>query len=94
MPGAFYVEPGELDGVARRLRSGSDSLEGASSPPPAPEAGDCTAPIAAVLAYLTESTAGVVEGVGAAGDAVAECNSDYLEADRNEAEAMSWTGPE
>lgn len=84
MSGGFHVQPAALEDLAGGLRDGSEALESSTSPPPAPEVGACTAPVAAVLGLLTESAAGVVEGVGAAGDAVADSAALYAATDSAE----------
>lgn len=89
MSGGYYADPASLAAVASRLRGASASLEGAASPPPPPEAGACTALVAAVLAQLTDSLGGVVEGLGAAGDAVAESDGVYAETDKAEADSLN-----
>lgn len=88
MSGGFRADPATLDGVASTLRGASADLEGSGSPPPAAEAGACTAAVNAVLSLLSESVAGVVEGVGAAGDAVAESSARYVETDERQAGAL------
>lgn len=95
MSGGFRADPATLESVASKLRGASSDLEGGASPPPAPEVGACTAAVSAVLSLLTESVAGVVEGVGAAGDAVAKSNERYVETDERQAGALRtgyWTG--
>lgn len=91
MSGGFRADPATLDGVAGALRGASGDLEAGASAPPAPEAGACTAAVNAVLSLLTESVAGVVEGVGAAGDAVAENRDAYVETDETQADSFAST---
>jgi len=53
--------------VASTLHGAGADLESMADPPPAPEVGACTAAVSAVLALLTESIGGVVEGAGCRG---------------------------
>lgn len=81
-----------LEGIASKLRDGSTGLEGTVVPPPPPEVGDCTAAVSAVLALLTDSIGGVVEGLGAVGDAVARSGVQYGETDDNETTTFTGFG--
>lgn len=81
-----HVDPDELTGLAGKLRNAATSLDEAPSPPPAPDVGEATEAVAGALALLTSSTAGIVEGLGATGDAVAEGRDLYEETDHSNAE--------
>jgi len=81
-----------LEGIASKLRTGSTSLEGTAAPPPAPEVGACTAAVSAVLALLTDSIGGVVEGLDAVGDAVTRSGAVYGETDGSETNAFTGFG--
>lgn len=89
MSGGFRADPATLESVASKLRGASSNLEGGASAPPAPQVGACTAAVNAVLSLLSESVAGVVEGVGAAGDAVDRSRDRYVEADQRQASAIT-----
>lgn len=93
MNGGFRADSATLDGVAAKLRDASSSLEGGASAPPAPDAGAVTAAVNAVLSLHAESVAGVVEGVGAAGDTVAANRDTYLDTDTAQAGAFASTQP-
>jgi len=54
----------------------------AAGAPPAPDAGICSAAVAAKLKSLTESLTGVVEGLSAAADAVVDNGQVYEAADQ------------
>lgn len=84
---------GELDTIASKLRSGGAQLEDGASAPPAPDVGMSTQAVAAALAMLTSSTAGISEGLGAVGDAVASGRDLYEEMDQSSAEDLHNTGP-
>ncbi len=75
----FDVDRAVLEAVASTLHGAGADLESMADPPPAPEVGACTAAVSAVLALLTESIGGVVEGLGA----VADSNVIYGEIDAN-----------
>lgn len=94
MSGDFRADPATLEGVAGKLRRASSALEGGASAPPAPEAGACSAAVNAVLSLLSESVAGVVEGVGAAGDTVAKSRDVYVDTDRSQAGSLASTYPD
>ncbi|MCA1675230.1 MAG: hypothetical protein LC799_24570, partial [Actinobacteria bacterium] len=83
MGGHLDADLATLEQITNRLRSAATSLDAGSAPPEPPEAGACTAAVSAVLAFLTDSAAGVGEGVGAAGNAVAESYTLYMETDQN-----------
>lgn len=75
----------DLDGLAAKLRAGAARLDGSATPPPAPQAGVPTEAIAGVMAMLTMSTAGIVEGLNAVADEVAAGRNVYDETDENNA---------
>lgn len=77
MSGGYDVDAGVLESVTSRLRGRSATLEGSAKPPPAPEAGACSASIAAAVGFFAESVGGVVEGVDSMGGAVERCNASY-----------------
>jgi hypothetical protein len=79
----FDVDRAVLEAVASTLHGAGADLESMADPPPAPEVGACTAAVSAVLALLTESIGGVVEGLGVVGGAVADSNVIYGEIDAN-----------
>ncbi len=84
---------GELDGIASKLRSGGSQLEDGASAPPAPDVGMSTQAVAAALAMLTSSTAGISEGLGAVGDAVQSGRDLYQDSDQSNAEDLHNAGP-
>jgi hypothetical protein len=69
----YALTPGVHGLIARRLDGASKALDAkAAGAPPAPDAGICSAAVAARLTSLTESLTGVVEGLSAAADAVVD----------------------
>lgn len=92
MGGHVDADLATLEQIANRLRRSATALDATAAPPEPPEAGACTAAVSAVLAFLTDSAAGVCEGAGAAGDAVAESHTLYAETDQNEAHSLRWPG--
>lgn len=67
----YHYGSEELQSLAGKLRGASSDLEkGASAAPPPVEAGEVTGAISGFVGAMTSSLAGIVEGVGAAGDAV------------------------
>lgn len=83
----FTVDPAALDQVARRLRDAGVVDIGAVA---APDAGEVSGDVGAVLGHLLQSLGELVAGVTAAGDAVAAGAADYRAGD--EANARSLTG--
>ncbi|OLT38729.1 hypothetical protein BJF85_08605 [Saccharomonospora sp. CUA-673] len=80
----YGVERDDLGGIARQLRSGATSLEEAAGDPPgAPEAGEITDVVQGLVGALSTSLAGVVEGCGAAGDAVESGRQAYETAEQD-----------
>ncbi|WP_020669574.1 hypothetical protein [Amycolatopsis nigrescens] len=80
----YGVNPGDMEALASRLRNGAADLEaGAGAPPPPAEAGEVTGAISGLVGALCTSMAGVVEGVGAAGDAVATSREVYENAEHD-----------
>lgn len=72
----------EMQAVASKLRGASSTLEdGAADPPPPVQAGEVTDAISGFLGAMTSSLAGIVEGIGAAGDAVVSGKDAYLQAE-------------
>ncbi|MBB3662884.1 MULTISPECIES: hypothetical protein [Prauserella salsuginis group] len=75
---------GSLDGIASKLRNGASSLEQAAGQrPPAPNAGEISGVVQGLVGALSTSLAGVVEGCGAAGDAVASGRDAYEKAEQD-----------
>lgn len=80
----YDVNTGDLSGLASKLRGGANTLEEAAGKPPgAPDAGDITGVVQGLVGALSTSLAGVVEGCGAAGDAVESGREAYEEAEQN-----------
>jgi hypothetical protein len=77
----FHVQHPVLDEVASLLGAAGDRLEGAAAPPPAPDVGDLTGSVTAVLSLLTGSIGGLVEGLGVVGTTVDECAGSYVASD-------------
>lgn len=85
----YEADKANLEGVAGRLRSGASSLEsGAGAPPPPADAGVVTGAVNGLVGALTTSLAGVVEGIGAAGDAVATSRDSYAGAEQDASNRM------
>lgn len=90
----YETDSANLEGVASRLRNGASSLEsGAGAPPPPAEAGLVTSAVNGLVGALTAALAGVVEGIGAAGDAVATNRDSYVSAEQDAANRMPELGP-
>ncbi|MQA86714.1 MAG: hypothetical protein GEV03_19295 [Streptosporangiales bacterium] len=85
----FRADPATLQDVAGRLHRAADDLEGGASPPPPPEAGAVTAAVNAVLSLQAESLAGVVDGLGASGNAVSANRDAYVNTDQNQAGSLA-----
>jgi hypothetical protein len=85
----FQTDPGVLDRFARRLSDGGAAL-GEGPKPAVPDAGEMSAEIAQALAKLCSSTDGMVKGLSALGQAVADCTAAYTKSD-NDAASM-FTG--
>lgn len=91
MSDGFDVQPPVLDDVAATLRTGSVVIETMPDAPPAPEAGDSTAAIAAALSVLTESLANLSESFTGTATSVTEANALYRVDDREVANTF-WNG--
>lgn len=80
MTSGFQADPAVMETMAGTLRNAARTLDSAgSSAPNAPDAGDVTAHIAAVIGYLTNSAGELAVGVAAASNAVAQGGECYLE---------------
>jgi len=78
----YRFVPGTAGQIARRLDAASRELDGcAAGAPEAPDAGLCTAPVAAVLALFAESLDGIVEGLRDAANEVAYNKQVYAKAE-------------
>lgn len=88
----YRAEPAALETVAGTLRSASEDLDGAT-PPPAPELGVCTAPVADLLARLLDQTGTVVQGMSAAADAVEASKTQYQEREYWSMDELPKPGP-
>jgi hypothetical protein len=78
----FQADPAAMETMVSTLQNAALMLDSAgSSAPNAPDAGDMTAHIAAVIGYLTNSAGELVAGVAAASDALAQGGERYLEAE-------------
>jgi hypothetical protein len=83
------ADPVILGNVADLLHSASTGLEdGASAAPQVPDAGDCTGPVAALLAHLAASAGLVVDGTSAAAAATADSSKVYTQTDQDAADGM------
>jgi hypothetical protein len=81
--GGFMLVPGVAGRVARRLEAASKELDSRGADvPEAPDAGLCTASVAAVLALFAESLGGIVEGLENAATAVAYNKQIYAKAEQ------------
>lgn len=83
-----HADLDELGGLASKLRNAGSGLDGSAAPPPAPDVGVATEAVAAAMALLTSSAAGIAEGVGAAGDAVAQGRDLYDETEQSNADML------
>lgn len=89
----YEVDPGDMEALASRLRRGSADLEGgAGAPPPPVDAGEMTAAIRGLVGAMSASLAGVVEGVGAAGDAVVTARDSYETAEDDAGQQVTSSG--
>lgn len=89
----FTAAPQDLDGIAAKLRGSANDLDAAASTPPAVDAGEVSTVIDGVLQLHTESMAGVVEGLGAAGDEVAGNRAAYVGTDSGAGENLGSIRP-
>lgn len=90
----YHVDSEQLEAIADKLRGASAELEeGTASPPPPVQAGEVTEAIQSFVGAMTASLAGIVEGVGAAGDAVISGKDAYLQAE-DDAQAQMPGVPE
>ena len=78
-----------MQSVAERLQNAATDLENSETAPELPELGAATSAIAGALAVLTDSTAGVVEGFGALGNAVAHSGKEYQMNDQAQGEHLA-----
>lgn len=86
----FTVQPDLLDAVARRLQQAGAIDIGAAAP--APDAGEVSADIGAVLAHLLQSMGELAAGTTAAGDAVAAGAAEYRTEDADTARSLPSGG--
>lgn len=86
----FTVDPAALDAVAQRLQQAGAIDIGAAAP--APDAGEVSADVGAVLAHLVRSLGELAAGVTAAGDAVAAGAADYRAEDQAVARSLTEGG--
>lgn len=78
----YVVDRTAVEATAEALRSGGTALEGTIDPPPGPEAGECAAGFALVLALLADSMAGVAEGLDVVAAAAMGSVADYQGAEQ------------
>jgi hypothetical protein len=83
MTDGYKLGDGGLGRVARRLDRGSDDLEGLANPPSPVDAGDVTAEVNDGLAEVVRCLGAVVDGISAAGRAVAASEAHYLDIEHN-----------
>lgn len=88
------VDQTALNGFAAKLRNASTDLENTTNPPEVPEAGDATGILGSMLSHLTQSMAGAVTGLGAAGDAVANGQDIFQETEDTNRGDMDRVLPE
>ncbi len=84
----FLVDPAAVEPALGVLRTGGANLEATADPPGAPEAGECSAALGAVLALLTDSVAGAVEGLDVVAGAAAADLASYQGLDADQAAAL------
>ena len=89
----YGVDLAALEGLASRLRNGTDDLESGASPPLPPEAGEITDVVESLVAVLSISLAGVVEGIGALGDSVVSSRDIYGAVEQNSRNEIGDAGP-
>ena len=82
------ADPAALDRMASKLHNASADMEDAASEPPEPQAGAVTGAVMGALAQLTEALGNVSVGAGAAGDAVADSRTVYVDTDYEQAAAF------
>lgn len=83
------ADPVLMQSVAERLQNAATDLENGETVPELPELGAATGAVAGALAVLTDSTAGVVEGFGALGNAVAHSGQEYQSNDQAQGEHLA-----
>lgn len=84
----FLVDPAAVEPALEILRTGAADLESTADPPAPPEAGECSAAIGAVLALLTDSVAGAVEGLDVVAGAAAADLVAYQGVDADQAAGL------
>lgn len=89
----YGVDLAALEGLASRLRDGADDLESGASLPPPPEAGEITDVVEGLVAALSVSLAGVVEGIGAIGDSVVSSRDIYGAVEQDSRNQIGHAGP-
>lgn len=81
-----WADLATLQSVAGRLRRAGEALdEVGGGVPPAPQAGDLTPDIAALMGHLTDVSGNLVVGLKEAGDRVEQSRAAYSGADRGAA---------
>lgn len=88
------VDSGVLEDIASTLRQASDHLDNAGgSAPAAPDAGQASPAVAAILATLVDNAGQLVVATAAAGDAVAKGGQAYLDQEDEARSSIEATGP-
>lgn len=87
------VDLGVLSRIAGVLTAAAEELDaGGATAPGQIDDGDLSGLVSAVLALLSESAAGLCEGLAAAGQGVQQCSRNYVDADTAAADAFDRLG--
>lgn len=79
----FTADPNVIEGLARMLRNGSQSMEDlVGSVPGVPDAGEVSAVMASLMSKLTDAAGEVSTGVAAAADELEHSARTYRECDQ------------
>jgi hypothetical protein len=85
----FNADPGLIQGLGKKLRSGSDSLNNlAGGVPGVPDAGDMSGIMGAVIAKQVQAAGELATGVGAAASVLADNARSYDESDQQAKRAL------
>jgi hypothetical protein len=82
MPDGYRVDPATLENVTSSLRKAGTTLDSIDTGPGAPDGGELSGAMAALLGRFTADASEVVTGVSAAGDQLANAREVYLGQER------------
>lgn len=91
MMGDIEVSPQELDSLAQKLESGTDSLDAMDTAPVA-NAGESLAILAQAIGRFAEVSAGVSGGIQQSSNDVRAAKDEYVRADQGGADDLHGAG--